>query len=240
MSGILHHPKLGIIKYTYRRNARSFKAWWADGILMLTIPMSASPQQATNVIEQMADRLLATRPSAQSVFLEGTTKMGDYTITVEKDATLSRGLMSFARHDTDIVVRMSPLDNLESNDGLNAFILKNVHKLVHRHTAPTLERRLREIALALGLDVPTFSLAKGIKLLGRCSIDKRVSLSSFISLLPADIRDYVICHELAHLSDFDHSQAFHNRCDSYCRTIIGREERILEAELKRELRRLKC
>ena len=50
----------------------------------------------------------------------------------------------------------------------------------------------------------------------------------------------VYAPRFAHLSDFDHSQAFHNRCDSYCRTIIGREERILEAELKRELRRLKC
>ena len=44
---------------------------------------------------------------------------------------------------------------------------------------------------------------------------------------PDDLRDYVICHEIAHLSEMNHGEKFHKLLDSY---LDGRE-----AELVRKL-----
>ena len=46
--------------------------------------------------------------------------------------------------------------------------------------------------------------------------------------MPADLRRFVVCHELAHLSEMNHSAAFHRLCDSY---LGGRE-----AELNRAVK----
>ena len=42
--------------------------------------------------------------------------------------------------------------------------------------------------------------------------------------LPTHLRDYIIYHELAHLSEMNHSPRFHALCDAYCR---GNESRYI-------------
>ena len=64
--------------------------------------------------------------------------------------------------------------------------------------------------------------------LGRCNSRGVIALSSVLVFLPEELREYVICHELAHLDEMNHSPRFHALCDKYCR---GRE-RQLEAALK--------
>lgn len=46
--------------------------------------------------------------------------------------------------------------------------------------------------------------------------------------LPQELRDYIICHELAHLSEMNHSPRFHALLDSY---LDGREA-MLAARLR--------
>ena len=48
---------------------------------------------------------------------------------------------------------------------------------------------------------------------------------------PQHLIDYVMLHELAHLTEMNHDPRFHSLCNTYCR---GRE-RELERELKRFL-----
>ena len=43
---------------------------------------------------------------------------------------------------------------------------------------------------------------------GSCSKARRINLSWRLALAPAEVFEYVICHEVAHLQHFDHSPAF--------------------------------
>ena len=52
--------------------------------------------------------------------------------------------------------------------------------------------------------------------LGKCSSKGIISLSPLLIFLPPDLVDFVIYHELAHLSEMNHSQAFHEICNRYC------------------------
>ncbi len=64
--------------------------------------------------------------------------------------------------------------------------------------------------------------------LGCCSSRGIITLSPRLIFLPTHLADYIIYHELAHLSEMNHSAAFHEVCDSYC---DGKEEQY-RAEVK--------
>ncbi len=45
---------------------------------------------------------------------------------------------------------------------------------------------------------------------GSCSKHRNLNFNFKIALLPADLRDYIIVHELCHLREFNHSKKFWN------------------------------
>jgi hypothetical protein len=45
---------------------------------------------------------------------------------------------------------------------------------------------------------------------GSCSSDQRINISTRCLLLPMDVFDYIIVHELSHLIEMNHSPSFWN------------------------------
>lgn len=69
---------------------------------------------------------------------------------------------------------------------------------------------------------------------GYCTRDGRLSFSWQLIALPGPLRDYVIMHELAHLTEFNHSAAFKRRLSELCPEYREREkelDRILPGSL---------
>ena len=61
---------------------------------------------------------------------------------------------------------------------------------------------------------------------GYCTRDGRLSFSWQLIALPARLRDYVVCHELVHLSEHNHSQAFRRRLASVLPDYRQREREL--------------
>lgn len=85
-----------------------------------------------------------------------------------------------------------------------------------------------EVATRVGSFPRGWRSGTGLKTLGTCSTKREITLSAALAFMPPHLREYIICHELAHLKEMNHSERFHQLCDSYC---SGRE-----AALERELR----
>ena len=51
---------------------------------------------------------------------------------------------------------------------------------------------------------------------GSCSTKKNLNFSYRVAFLPAEIRDYIIIHELSHLVHMNHSAAFWSLVSQYC------------------------
>lgn len=86
----------------------------------------------------------------------------------------------------------------------------------------------RRHASRIGRHPAAWAISTGFRTLGTCSAKGVISLSYVLVFLPADLRDYIICHELAHLSEMNHSPRFHDLLNRY---LDGREA-LLAAQLR--------
>jgi predicted metal-dependent hydrolase len=68
--------------------------------------------------------------------------------------------------------------------------------------------RLRELALQHGLAVSRVSIRNQRTRWGSCGRDGHISLNWRLVLMPPEVRDYVLIHELMHLRRLDHSPAY--------------------------------
>lgn len=70
-------------------------------------------------------------------------------------------------------------------------------------------------AKALGLIYSLVKVGRSRTQWGNCNSNDEITLSCFLLLLPKNLVRYVILHELAHLSEMNHSSVFWNLLDSY-------------------------
>ena len=73
---------------------------------------------------------------------------------------------------------------------------------------------------------------------GSCSVKRNLNLNLNLVRLPAELRDYVILHELCHLRQMNHGAAFHTMLESLCVDLLGERipDRPLHVALRRRLR----
>ena len=106
---------------------------------------------------------------------------------------------------------------------------QNIIKVAKRVSATYLFTRLKELAQSKGLKFNDFAVSTARTRMGVCTTKKKITLSAYLIFYPQHLVDYVILHELAHLTEMNHGPRFHALCNSYC----GGKERELEQEFKR-------
>ena len=79
---------------------------------------------------------------------------------------------------------------------------------LRRHAHPVFEQRTAHFARTLGVSPRGLSLSSARTRWGSCGPDGTIRLNWRLALLPVDIIDYVVAHEVAHLRELNHSPAF--------------------------------
>ncbi len=103
----------------------------------------------------------------------------------------------------------------------------NIDDLRHR-AKEYLPARIAHIAAQCNFRYNRLSLRATRSKWGSCSGDNNISLSIFLMILPEELIDFVILHELCHTVHHNHSPKFHALLDHVC---SGREK-----EFNRQLR----
>ncbi|NNE28479.1 MAG: DUF45 domain-containing protein [Saprospiraceae bacterium] len=86
-----------------------------------------------------------------------------------------------------------------------------ISRVVARDLKPMVEERVRELnQLHFQQEIRSINLKYNLTNWGSCSSEGNVNLSTRLLLVPEDVRDYVIIHELAHLIELNHSKRFWN------------------------------
>lgn len=111
--------------------------------------------------------------------------------------------------------------------------------------ATLLETALREIARArfserlahhaarLGVPTPPLRLSSARTRWGSCNARGKINLNWRLIWLPLPVIDYVVCHELAHLNEMNHSPRFWSMVEQLCP-----EWRALRLELRQRGRQI--
>jgi len=90
-----------------------------------------------------------------------------------------------------------------------------LHQLLREFAEEVLPPRVQELARRHGLRVRRVSVRDQGTRWGSCSASGTVSLNWRLVLLPVALHDYVLLHELAHLTEMNHSAAYWNLLRTY-------------------------
>jgi predicted metal-dependent hydrolase len=179
-----------------------------------SVPWRCSDREALKFIEKQRDWLeaqLATVPRARSVadwFTEHPllTGSGDrFTVRVEPTERL-RADYIFDQGGAEIVLRV-PHPSADADAALLA--------LVRRFAKDAMLCRLAYHAKYLNLNFSKLSVRDQASRWGSCSSSGGISLNWRLVLVAPELQDYVILHELAHLTEMNHSKHFWALLDQY-------------------------
>ncbi|MDE7385864.1 MAG: M48 family metallopeptidase [Muribaculaceae bacterium] len=226
MEFVLDNPPGVTACFTVNRLSRRVTARWRGGKLHVVVPPSMPVGQAVEALASMGDRIASMRPRLR--FHNGQLLEFDgFTVSIATQS-LSPGKVTLTGRDL-YAPTISVAAGMDFDDDGLSTVISRLMCVVARRVAPSLLLpRARELAAACGPEPRAWTIARGHRTLGTCRRDKTISLSAVLVFLPQRLRDYVICHELAHLTEMNHGPRFHALCDRYCG---GRE-----AELVRELK----
>lgn len=133
-----------------------------------------------------------------------------------------------ARFSRGVLELICPAHTDYSRVEVQCFFEKNITKVVKSLAERYLPNRLLQLASLLQLHVSSCRVSYGKQRLGRCDSYGEILLSYRLMLLPSHLSDYVMLHELAHLTEMNHGEGFHRLLDRYC----DGEHRKLEKELR--------
>lgn len=238
-SRFYYKPLDAVVAMSIRSNAVRYTARWKGAELHLSVPRGERYEHVVHALEQMTPRLLLSKPTASKSALAVGSRLqldGDCTISIESSESAGGYLRSKFADSNHLVITVDTDVDISAPDAqlrLSRFMLRAIKIWTDLYVVT----RGRELASQLGLKVDEWEVGTGRKTLGRCKLlrkglmgrtTSRITLSAATMLLPCELRDYIIYHELAHLTHMDHSPEFHALVDRY---TGGREAR-LEARLK--------
>ncbi len=106
-------------------------------------------------------------------------------------------------------------------NGINYFLRKEAKRL--------LPERTKQLAGKYGFQYADVKIQSSKTRWGSCSRARSINLSMFLMLLPSNLVDYVILHELCHTKEMNHGDKFWTWMDK----VTENKSKDLRAELKR-------
>ena len=203
------HPVLGTI--TLRKNARAkriiLRVKPTEGII-ITVPTAVPYQRGLAMLDQNIPWV-----KKQQAKLQNQQKIWDY-----QSSFLVRGkplqIIPTNKDKASLVITASKIDlnlplswnikDVEVQDTIIALLVEAL-RIEGKNYLP---QRTHDLAKQKSIAINNVTIKKTKTRWGSCSNKKNINLSLYLMLLPDELIDYVILHELAHIKHQNHSPAF--------------------------------
>ena len=173
-----------------------------DGAAVVTIPVRGSEAEARAFAAQHADWLRrararhARRPRPAAVWNLGTA------VPWRGEMTEIRAACAGGRPKVCLAADVFPVPALTGD------LRAPLEAQFARRARIELPARTWELAAEKGADVKQVTVRNQRSRWGSCSAGGTISLNWRLVQAPESVRDYIICHELAHLREMNHSDRF--------------------------------
>lgn len=237
-SGSFSDPDLGTVRLAARANSTRLTARWKNGELHVSAPAGLTLRRFTELFSEWRPALLAKKPAPpQSVPSRFDFEL--LSVIIER-RPVDRPLVITASHAGDhapnphdpaapVYILALPDHDCPARRQAPAVISRMLDHVasLHAHViSPELTAELSRTGLLH--KVRKIAISRGHSTLGRCSSNGTIAISRAVIFLPLRLRRLIYCHEIAHLTEMNHSDRFHRLLDSY---LAGTEK-----ALSRELR----
>ena len=223
--GEINHSQLGRVVVSERPNSRRATARWRNGLVTLNVPRQLGLPDINRLLDDFAPRLLECRPSLR-YSAPSTLHFPEVEFVLSRQSLAPDRILAKASLPTCYLEIGSGID-LDS-DKSTRMVSTLLCRMAHRIAPGILLPAARSHAARIGRTPAAWAISTGFRTLGTCSAKGVISLSYVLVFLPPELRDYIICHELAHLSEMNHSPRFHALLDRY---LDGREA-LLASQLR--------
>ncbi|MCM1517366.1 MAG: M48 family metallopeptidase [Pseudoflavonifractor sp.] len=204
---------IGTVHLTIRRNTRSTSMRWREGKLYMVVPPGVDSAYVRDVLERYRPRLVSRRPTV-TFRDDETLHFFGLTVTITRQRLRPDHILATLKGREGVISLGSSID-ITSDTTVRA-ISNYICRMAMRVAPDTLIPHGRTLASSLGLSPAGWEINRGHRKLGHCTSRGVISLSYALIFLPTELRDYVIYHELAHLTEMNHGPRFHRLCDQYC------------------------
>ena len=224
---IMKHPKWGTI--IVARNARARRIILRsrpDGI-HVTVPTYATKADIERAIDNCVPKLLQKQPQTTRLIDKEYTIVADnFIFRVEEHAA---NVFQIRYIDKEAVL-LCP-DGIDYSDAkMQEWLRAAVTTALTRRAKQLLPPRLKTLAAENGFTYNNCTVRNVHSRWGSCNTKKNISLSIYLALLPDELIDYVLLHELCHTVEMNHSDRFWALMD---KVTAPAKARTLRAELKK-------
>lgn len=218
--------EFGIVRVNVKINARNVSVRWKGAQMVVSAPTSIPYDELIRILRKLAPKIDGCKPQTP-YYIGQDFDFGELKVSIrEQQHSPDRIFANFKPGEVGLIEVGSKWD-FEKNDTITT-ISKFMCRMAQSVASSILLPRAKELSQRVGATPLMWTISNGHRVLGHCDNKGVIALSYALVFYPQHLRDYVIYHELAHLSEMNHSARFHLICDRYC---DGREKQLV-AELK--------
>lgn len=212
----LQHPELGDITVIRKPRARRITLRARGGSIYATLPYICPITVLEEILNNNLDKLKGQVTTTQQ-------RVIDWDFTLKSPCFYLR-LQRSNDNDTQIVGEngvyiLSCPTTIDFSNSNTQQELRNAIKAALRHRARLiLPKRLAQLAAEHDMKYSSVSVRDSHSRWGSCSTRGSISLSIYLVLLPIELIDYVLKHELCHTVHMNHSPQFWTLLDKLCGT----------------------
>ena len=222
----LDDKEFGKVFITVRSNMRNITMRWKGGSLYMNVPLGASKADVEQALNDLRPKLRQSMSKNDSSYHIGQViECFGFNIVIGEQ-TKYHDRIIFSKNDNVVTASVPHGLDLTTHNS-KEWISKALKMIAHNEAARLLPLAKR-VAERLGLTPERFEIGRGLRKLGHCTPKHVIQLSANLLFLPEELIEYIICHELAHLTQMNHSPQFHALVNQY----VNGQEKLLEQKLK--------
>ncbi|MFP4665078.1 MAG: M48 family metallopeptidase [Bacteroidales bacterium] len=189
-----------------------------DGVIYVSIPPGQSYQDAQRVLYEMKDRIqkqqarLMEQPTQKTIGIGSIIKTHHHRIEIKREHDRRVAAQGGSAYVALIVPDEYDISAENTQKGIRLF----VEGILRDEAKAVLPERVWQFAAQHNLNPQSVRITSAKTRWGSCSSKNKLNFSLYLMMLPDELIDYIILHELAHTVHKNHGPHFYALLDNMC------------------------